>query len=106
MITIPTIPTIPVETAVRWVDRWRCSKDKTVDLKGFFVPKQDLSGILTENVLGCREYLAIDDSGQLHLLIVGVDSEGNDLVDPKKGEYVYDFTRPCPPMCSKTGPFK
>lgn len=97
---------IDVATAVKWVDNWRASSEN-LPVKGFWIPKIDMTQVLAEaNVEDIRSYMAIDDDGAFHLLIVGVDSSGNDMLDPDLGQYVYDFTRPCPAMCSNTGPLR
>lgn len=99
--------TIPVATAQTWVDRWRASDQTLTDIKGFLIPGEDLSSILAESgAVDSRAYLAIDDENQFHLLLVGVDSNGDDMIDEDEGLFIYDFTHPCPPMCSKTGPLK
>jgi hypothetical protein len=103
---------IPFDTAKKWVDNWKASDHRLVNQQGqdiinFFVPKIDLSEVLNEKGTNAvRTYLGIDETGEFHLLIAAVDSDDNVLVDPKLGQYVYDFTRPCPPTCSKNDPFK
>lgn len=98
--------TIDPTTAQRWVERWRESGE-VLDLKGFWVPGEDLTQVMAEEgVVDSRFYMAIDDDNQYHLLLVGVDAEGNDMIDADQGWYIYDFSRPCPPMCSKTGPLR
>ena len=97
---------IEIGVATQWVDRWRASSEN-LDLKGFFIPKIDITEVMAESgVENIRGYMAINDSNEYHLLIVGVDSDGNDMVDPELGQYVYDFTEPCPATCSNTGPLK
>ncbi|NVK64829.1 MAG: hypothetical protein HWE22_09590 [Flavobacteriales bacterium] len=109
---MPITNTISVETATEWVNRWKESEHTLVNddgtfIKGFFIPGDDLNEVMRETgASDARSYLGIDDNHEFHLLVVGVDDNGNDMVDPEKGCYVYDFTRPCPPTCSKTGPFK
>lgn len=100
---------IDITTATDWVDRWRAT---TVNppVKGFLIPQIDISSAMAESGFeDIRAYMGIelkDGEKIYHLLIVGVDAEGNDMVDPDLGQYVYDFTRPCPSLCSKTGPLK
>lgn len=100
---MPNQNTIPVTTALDWVTRWRASTE-TLPIKGFLVPGIDLTEVLAEEgVVNVRTYLGIDTNNEYHLLIVGVDDNGNDMLDEANGQYVYDFTEPCPPMCSATG---
>ncbi|MCJ8288182.1 MAG: hypothetical protein HRT58_02535 [Crocinitomicaceae bacterium] len=97
---------IPIAKATNWVNRWRES-DGNLPKKGFLIPKIDITEVMQESgVTNLRSYLAIDDDLEFHLLTVGVDVEGNDMVDEAAGQYVYDFTKPCPPICSETGPLK
>ena len=102
---------IEITQAVTWVNKWRDLDPRILPLKGFVIPKVDLTEVLGEEPTSVRTYMAIDpddtnDETKYHLLVVGVDSSGNDMVDPDKGEYVYDFTQPCPSICSNTGPLK
>lgn len=99
---------IEVATAQIWVEKWRDS-DQVLPKKGFLIPKIDITEVMAEaEVANVRTYMAIDpddgnDMTKYHLLVVGVDSSGNDMLDPDKGQYVYDFTQPCPATCSSTG---
>lgn len=103
---MPVTNTIPLSDAVNWVTRWRESSEN-MPINGFLIPEVDVTQVLAEEgVTNIRAYMAIDDSNAYHLLIVGVDANGDDMVDEDAGQYVYDFTRPCPPMCSKKGPLK
>jgi hypothetical protein len=101
---MPNQNTIPVATAAIWTSRWRAS-NRELQLNGFLIPGVDLTEVLAERgVVNVRTYLGIDDSEAYHLLIVGVDVNGNDMVDEDLGQYVYDFTSPCPPMCGAPSP--
>lgn len=98
---------IPEEIAVEWVNRWRSKSHVDFDLKGFHIPKEDMEGILADSqTQSIRGYFGIDELNHNHMIFVGVDKDGNDLIDYDSGYYIYDFTQPCPPMCSKTGPLK
>lgn len=110
--TLP-FPAIPTSTAVTWVNNWR-DPNRTIsiaDIKGFFVPHDDVQKAMAETgAENIRMYIGLeineDETHEFHLLVVGVDGDGNDLIDEETGLYVYDFTRPCPPTCSATGPLK
>lgn len=105
---------IELSVAVEWVNNWRSpdndhklvnSEDEVI--KGFFIPGDDLTQAMAETgAVNARSYVGIDPDGAFHLLFVGVDEAGNDMVDPLKKQYVYDFTKPCPSMCSSTGSLK
>jgi hypothetical protein len=112
---MPELPqdAIPLSTAVTWVDNWRnADSHNLVDahgnvIKGFWIPSADLSETLAESgAESARSYIGIDENNEFHLLIVGVDGDGNDMTDEEAGQFVYDLTRPCPPMCSQSGPLK
>ena len=106
-------PAIPTATAVTWVNNWRDPK-RTVsidDIKGFFVPHDDVQKAMAETgAVNIRMYIGLEfkvkNTHEFHLLVVGVDDKGNDIINEEKGLYVYDFTQPCPSMCSETGPLK
>lgn len=105
---MPKTPTnvVPPEVAKQWVDAWRdtpCQERMPHNLKGFLIPMEDLVEVMQEQgVANVRTYLAIAN-GESKLLIVGVDAQGNDMIDEQKGWYIYDFTRPCPPVCGTGG---
>jgi hypothetical protein len=37
-------------------------------------------------------------------MLVGVDSNGDDMIDSQKGYEIYDFTQPCPDKCDIKSP--
>ena len=103
---MPNQNTIPVSQALDWVTRWRGSSE-VMPIKGFLIPGADLTEVLAEKgVVNTRAYMGMDENNEYHLLIVGVDDSGNDMLDEDQGQYVYDFTQPCPPICSATGPLR
>jgi hypothetical protein len=40
-----------------------------------------------------------------HMMIVGVDANGNDLIDPARGLFIYNFIKPCPSACNGVAPY-
>lgn len=50
--------------------------------------------------VGIRIYNAVDASGNMTNVLVGVDAKGNDLYNGK----VYDAGSACPPNCSTNNP--
>lgn len=96
---------IPLDQAIDWVNRWKSTPRDLFQINAFLVPEEDMIDILNEDkVKSIRGYFGIDETGGYHQLFVGVDKFGNDLINYAEADYVYDFTQPCPPMCSKTGP--
>ena len=100
--------TITLAQATAWTTKWRTQNPNAV--KAFLIPNDDLTGVLAENPDAVRAYLAIDDNGEEKLVIVGttqqIDGTYKDkLPDPKGGDngnYIFDFTLPCPPICDPT----
>jgi hypothetical protein len=91
---------IPLTTASLWTQNWRDRKE-IADIKGFFIPMIDVNEVTEElGVTNVRGYLGINDqTEEFHFLIVGVDSKGNDMIDENEGQFVYDYTKPCPQQC-------
>lgn len=90
---------IPLSTAAIWTKNWR-ERKVIEDINGYFIPMNDINEAKAESGAdNMRGYLAIDENGVDHLLLVGVDSKGNDMIDELKGQFVYDHTKPCPQQC-------
>lgn len=95
--------TITLEQAQLWAANWR--KSGTNSVKAYWIPKIDVTEVLAEeNVADVRGYLGIDENGEYKMMLVGVDADGNDLIDDTKGQYIYDFTRACPDFCDTKSP--
>ena len=102
-----TQDTISKQKFVTWVNNWKADglQFSTTTLPEFFtMPKVDLTEVLSEpGVKQTRFYLGLDKShpvDSLHLVVVGVDKYGNDMLDYNAGEYAYDVTRLCPILCA------
>jgi len=97
------INTIPLETAQAWARKWR----ETSELKGFWIPKEDLMQMHRhQGDVDVRAYLGIDEKGEPKLMLVGV-KDNVDMIDEAKELYIYDFSKPCPTMCDlKSGLFR
>ncbi len=101
------VPHLPKATFVNWVTAWKADgvtyTDSTL-LEFFTMSDGDLTAILNESgVDSARFYLGLDTSiipNEPHLMVVGVDSNGNDMLDYTKGQYAYDLTKPCPSYCT------
>lgn len=90
---------IPLSTASKWTEMWRKREEKQ-NINGFFIPMIDIDESREEyGIDNMRGYLGIDDDGVSHLLLVGVDKNGNDMIDESKEQFVYDHTLPCPQQC-------
>ncbi|WP_046755817.1 hypothetical protein [Kordia jejudonensis] len=90
---------IPLATAAIWTQNWR-ERKKIEDIRGYFIPMEDINEARVEiGIDNMRGYLGIDDKGENHLLLVGVDAKGNDMIDEENGQFVYDYTKPCPQQC-------
>lgn len=101
--------TITLEKAQIWAAKWKADAATYLSenqLKAFLIPGIDVTQVLAEKgVENVRSYLGIDENNEPHLMIVGVDANGNDMINEDNGWYIYDFTSPCPSTCTKEGPF-
>ena len=97
---------IDLATAQKWMANYRATlKDPNDTLAHFF------GFILIEQILaepgckGIRIYYALDDAGKKQLLLVGADSNGNNLWPKNTGptdggeNIIVDASYPCPPYC-------
>lgn len=104
------INTIPLSTAEQWTAEWRLQNPGKV--KAFLIPVVDLQEVLNERPDMVRAYLGIqvnpDGSQEDKLVLVGADKDGSiykDMLPPHQGSngnYIYDFTVPCPVECDPT----
>lgn len=95
--------TITLAQAQEWAANWRKNPDTKVI--AFLIPEVDLTQVMAEkNTVNVRTYLGIDDGNKPKLMIVGVDSNGKDLIDEKNGQYIYDFSTGCQPNCDVNSP--
>lgn len=94
---------ISLETAQIWAARWRENPANTV--KAHLIPRVDINELLAEKyVVDVRAYIGVDGDGVNKLMLVGVDADGNDLINENNGQYIYDFTQPCPNTCDVESP--
>ncbi|MGH2667365.1 hypothetical protein [Flavobacterium sp.] len=94
---------ITLQTAQEWAARWRENPLNTV--KAHLIPRVDINELLAEKyVVDIRAYIGVDDQGVNKLMLVGVDAAGNDLINASNGDYIYDFTQPCPNTCDVDSP--
>lgn len=100
--------TISLKTAQEWSARWKEAQQASTEapVTAFLIPGIDITQVMHErNVVDVRAYLGIDSENTERLMIVGVDADGNDMIDETNGYYIYDFTTPCPPKCNEKAPF-
>ncbi len=100
--------TIPLKTAQEWSSRWKEAQREGTEapITAFLIPGIDVTQVMNKrNVVDIRVYLGIDNNNTERLMIVGVDADGNDMIDEASGYYIYDFSRPCPPYCNEKAPF-
>ena len=62
--------------------------------------KEHILDLLNQNdCQGLRVYYSMNESQNFHLLLVGVDGEGEDIMDPIEPQILDEGER-CPPKCS------
>lgn len=87
---------ISLVTAQDWARNFR--KNPANVIIGQLIPRIDL-----EQLLACagghdvRVYYGEDDRGVQKLMFVSVNAAGNDLIDEKAGQLIYDRSQTCPP---------
>lgn len=101
--------TVSLDQAQNWANNWNTQKVTYLqnnDLKAFRIPEQVITDVTSpQQVKDIRTYLGLDSEMKPHLMIVGVDSNGNDLIDSNNGFYIYNFSLPCPNTCNQSQPY-
>ncbi len=91
---------ITIEEAVKFTENYKNS-EKIGSIKAEFFGEEALSEILMqENCVGIRFYFGKHENGNLNIVAVGCDENGEDLYEGilrEKGE-------PCPPHCANNSP--
>jgi hypothetical protein len=101
---------ISLADAQAWAKLWR--KQNPSSVKAFLIPNVDLLELLGEKPsqgdgYNVRAYVGIDPTDLVNspkLMLVAVDAKGTDLIDYANGQYIYDFTQPCPKVCDDGSP--
>lgn len=89
---------ITLQQGAEMTSRYRAENPDTTI--AHFFGKDILRKLLDQdNSMGIRMYYGIDEDGAKQLVLVGVDSDGNDLT-----ELVADLSFPCPNACSDRNP--
>ena len=95
--------TITLETAQDWARTFR--RNPANHIIGHVIPRENL-----EQLLACSEgrdvrvYFGIDETGEQKLMFVSMDASGNDLIDSKRDQYIYDKSQTVPPMQDISSP--
>lgn len=97
--------TISINTFRQWTHNWKLyGKNYTQILltEYFTMPKNNFVQILATNPASIRGHMGLDTTTNpytAHLIVVGVDANGQDMVDYNNGLYYYDFSDACPINC-------
>lgn len=104
-----SLNTITLAQAQEWASNWNENKLTYLaenDLKAFAIPGQVIADVSApEDVVDVRTYFGLDADNNPHLMVVGVDDKGNDMIDEANGYFIYNFARPCPNWCNGVAPF-
>lgn len=98
---------IPLNDAIAQTTAWRTMAEPKLGtdfVKAFTIPMENYTQIQATGAVKVRAYLGEEPDGTKSLLLVGVDAQGNDMIDYANGQYVYDFTSPCPSSCANGSP--
>jgi hypothetical protein len=91
---------INLEEAAKLTAKYRESVEKDSITAGYF-SMQSINSLLTQSgCIGIRIYYGLTEENKPQMVIVGIDSNGNDLADGNIMEHAWT----CPPFCSKPNP--
>jgi hypothetical protein len=98
---------LDLQDAVNWATNWRRANPGSN--KAFLVDFSEVTSIQAETgATSFRVYFGLDSTGAEKLILVGVDSNGNDIINPVVNGHqesgTYDFNMPCPPTCDPGSP--
>ncbi len=89
---------ITFDQAVKYIQNFK-QYPAAPAVKGGYFGRNIFDKILAQGgAVGIRYYYAAKDNGSPTLVLVGVDSSGNDMVQGVLGEEQF----PCPPLCGST----
>ncbi len=92
---------VPLSDAITWAASWQ-EATKTAAwwennlFNSFKIPNESIAPLLAQDASEIRTYLGLDNNGDRHLLLVGVDSNGKDMLNEAVGQKAYNFANPCP----------
>lgn len=99
---------LDLATAKRWTANFRETLENENEIQAHYFGSEIIQNILSQsNCVGIRVYYALDDNGEKKLLLVGVDSTGENLLPSANGKVgegddgktVGDYSWPCPDYC-------
>ena len=90
---------VPLDQAAEWTANYRNS-DHFDGVNAMFYGKNKLMSLLNQRgCVGIRIYKAIDEKGNPIMVLVGADSNQNDMT----GQYILERGFGCPPYCDGNG---
>lgn len=89
---------IDLASAARYTSNYRHTISVDEKKGGYFGKSALLELLAQERCVGLRYYYGIDDARKQVLVLVGVNSEGDDLIDGK----ILERSWPCPHACSNS----
>lgn len=97
---------IPLQTAENWTAAWQAANPNSI--KAFKIDIAEVNDMLQEaGTTSIRLYFGLD-AGVEKLVLVAVNANGQDIINPTVGGKVisgtYDFCEPCPPTCDPSSP--
>jgi hypothetical protein len=91
---------ITIEEAVKFTENYRNS-EKAEAIKAEFIGKESLAEMLNQDeCVGIRFYFGRHDNGNLNIVAVGCDENGEDLYEG----IILEKIEPCPPFCPSNSP--
>ncbi len=100
--------TVPIEKAAEWVQNWRNGRMKAdpFSIHSITMERINYEQVLADpGVVKVKSYLAVNDEGNMTLLIVGADADDRDLLAvDASAHHAYDMANLCPPFCRGDGP--
>ena len=89
---------ISLDAAAALTRRFRTAASQGTELGAMF-PREVYDRLLAQpGCAGIRMYYGLDDQGKSAMVLVGVDKDGNDMVNGELDDVHY----PCPPFCDGT----
>lgn len=86
---------IPLEAAAALTKRYRAAADPGAQRASMF-PREVFEALLAQpGCAGIRMYNGQTEGGSRETVLVGVDSDGNDMTSAQ----LFDASIPCPPYC-------
>ncbi|MCH6558974.1 hypothetical protein IH799_01320 [candidate division KSB1 bacterium] len=86
---------ISLEDASKMTRNFQLQSASDQIIGGFFGKDAVLAIISQEGAVGLRYYYGLDDEGTPHIILIGVEADGNDMIDGLLAERA----AACPPHC-------